>query len=177
MTVIWGHVMRKLCLALGFMAFLAPPASAAAQQRPLIDRWDALVMTGMLTDLGATAITAATLDGAPGLLAQTQDGLNMGLYAKACTPSADPAGPICRGVEGIIGYAPGAGADVMLLSDKLNHDYADGKFMVERDGSIRLSRYLDLAGGVSRANLQAELSDFLGVASAAKHNLWAIAPR
>jgi hypothetical protein len=161
--------MKNLALALVFAAAFGASARAAT---PLVDQWDTTTMTGILGGLGATAIKPASLGGQPGLLAQTPDGLNMGLYAKGCATAGDPPASVCRGLEGVIGFDPGSTADRAALVDKLNHQYAVGKFMVESDGSIRLTRYLKLDGGVSAVNLKTELAAFLAVATAAKQTLW-----
>jgi hypothetical protein len=166
--------MKMVCLVVVFTALLGGSAAAAP---PLLDHWDGGAMTGALKALNATGIREASLAGEPGLLAATPDGLNIGLYAKACIPTADPGQAVCRGVEGIVSYDPGNVLDRGLLVDELNHAYAAGKFMVERDGAIRLTRYLNLDGGVAPANLRAELADFFTVATAAKKIIWAAPKR
>ena len=165
--------MKKLCLILA-LATMALAAQTARAAEPIVDRWDSPTITRTLESLGATQIRAAALNGRPGLLATTPDGLNLGLYAQACTPSqANPSDPaICHAVEFILIYDPGAGPDRSLLVDRLNHDFALGKFTAERDGSIQLVRYLNLTGGVTEANLKAELGEFFAVAAQAKLTVW-----
>jgi hypothetical protein len=165
--------MKKACLVLAFSALLGGTAAAA----PLVDHWDNDTITTTLKSLSAGAVRDATLAGKPGLLTTTPDGLNIGFYAKACTPQGSVGVGICRAVEGIVTYDPGNVADRALLVDQLNHAYAAGKFMVERDGTIRMTRYLNLDGGVSQANLRAELADFFTVSSAAKQTIWAAPQR
>ena len=166
--------MKKACLALVLTALMSGTAVAAPS---LIDHWDAPQISATLRALNAGGVRDATLAGQPGILAATPDGLNLGLYAKACAPGASAGELVCRGVEGIVTYDPGNVADRGLLVDQLNHAYAAGKFMVERDGTIRMTRYLNLEGGVSPANLRAELDDFFTVASAAKQTIWAAPQR
>jgi hypothetical protein len=162
--------MKKACLVLMFTAVLSGSAAAAP---PLLDRWETAAITVALKSLNAGGIRDATLAGQPGLLAATPDRLNIGLYAKACAPFGVPSEVVCRGLEGIVTYDPGNVADRALLVDQLNHAYAAGKFMVERDGTIRMTRYLNLEGGVTQANLKASLDDFFTVATAAKQTIWA----
>jgi len=166
--------MKKACLALVFTVLASGTAAAAP---PVVDRWDSDTITTVLKGLNAGGVKDATLAGEPGLLAVTPDGLNLGLYAKACAPYGTPSEVVCRGVEGIVTYDPGNVADRALLVDELNHAFAAGKFMVERDGTIRMTRYLNLEGGVSQANLKAQLDDFFTVASAAKKTIWAAPQR
>jgi hypothetical protein len=166
--------MKQAALLLMFAALLGGAAQAAS---PLIDRWDAASLTTTLHAAGARNVRDGTVGAQPGLLAETPDGLSFGLYAKACVPTASLGAAACHGLEAIAGFDPGASADRGLLVDKLNHDYAAGKFMVERDGSIRLVRYLNLEGDVTEANLRAELSDFFAVAAGAKQTLWAAPAR
>jgi hypothetical protein len=171
--------MKKACLVLTFAALAAGSATAAtpASTPPLMDRWDAGLVSAALTSLGVTGIRDASIDGQPGLLARTPDGLSMGVYAKACTPSPSGGAPVCRGLESLMGYEPGAPGDHSLLIDRLNHDFAPGKFTVERDGTIRLTQYVNLKGGISQANLKADLADFLTVAAGAKPTIWATPAR
>jgi len=165
--------MKTACLILTLTVL----TGAASIPAPLLDRWSDAAMTEALTTLGASGVHQAKLAGHPGLIAVTPDGLNLGLYAKACAFSSTLGDNACRGVEGWISYDPGNGVDRALLVDKLNHDFAAGKFTAERDGSVRLTRYLDLEGGVSQANLTAELAEFFSVATAAKQTIWAAPAR
>jgi hypothetical protein len=146
--------------------------SAGAAEAALIDHWSEPVVERLLQSLGATDIQRTVLAGQPGLLARTADGLSIGVYAKACSPAASPAEPFCRGIEGIASFDPGPGADRIALAVRLNHQYAAGKFMVEADGSIRLTRYIDVDAGVSEANLRAQLGGFVALANAAKDAVW-----
>ena len=163
--------MRTACLALAMGLILGGPANAA--EPALVDHWNQPVVMRLLQSLGATDIQQTTLAGAPGLLAHTADGLSIGVYAKACAAQAAPAGPYCRGVEGLASFDPGRGADRAAIASRLNHQYAAGKFMVEQDGSIRLTRYIDIDAGVTEANLRSQLGGFLALADAAKDAVWA----
>jgi hypothetical protein len=155
----------------------AQPLLTPSAPPRVIDRWDTAKVSRLLGELGVRDIHDATMDGAPGLLAQTPGGLNFGLYAKVCAPGAATSAesevtPVCRGLEGWVSFAPDASVDRGLLADKLNHDYAAGKFTVERDGTLKQTRYLELAGGVTEANLKLELADFLTVTAAAEKTVW-----
>jgi len=167
--------MRYGCLALALG--LAVCGSARAAEPVLVDHWSEPVIQRLLQSLGATDIERTTLAGQPGLLARTADGLSIGVYAKACAAATPPAEPFCRGVEGIASFDPGRNADRLALAVRLNHQYAAGKFMVEADGSIRLTRYIDVDAGVSEANLRAQLGGFLALAEAAKDAVWAAPAR
>jgi hypothetical protein len=167
--------MRTACLALAVGLTLGGSARAAAPA--LVDHWSEPVVERLLQSLGATGLERTTLAGEPGLLARTADGLSLGVYAKACSPATAPAEPFCRGIEGIASFDPGKGADRAALATRLNHQYAAGKFMVEPDGSIRLTRYIDVDAGVSEANLRSQLGGFLALADAAKAVVWAAPQR
>jgi hypothetical protein len=167
--------MRYDLLALAGALLLSNSAYAA--EPALVDHWSEPVVVRLLQSLGATDIQRTTLAGQPGLLARTGDGLSVGIYAKACAPATAPAEPFCRGIEGIASFDPGRGADRLALAVRLNHQYAAGKFMVEADGSIRLTRYIDVDAGVSEANLRAQLGGFLALANAAKDAVWAAPAR
>ena len=146
----------------------APRSEAAA----LIDHWDTAAVSDALSGLGAKSVKPITLQGKPGVLAQTADGLSIGVYAKGCAESADLPTPVCQAVEGVVSYDPGAGGDAAALAASLNHQYAAGKFMAEGDGSVRLTRYFVVEGGVSPANLKAQIGVFLAMATAAKQTVW-----
>ena len=88
-----------------------------------------------------------TSDGRAAVTARTKDNLNVGVYAKACDPAPPQVEPICHGLEAIISFDPGARADRKALADRLNRQFALGKFVAEPDGSIRLSRYVVFDGG------------------------------
>jgi hypothetical protein len=167
--------MRFSLLALAGGLLLSGAAQAAEPN--LIDHWSQPVVERLLQSLRATDIQQTTLAGEPGLLARTADGLSIGVYAKACVAQAAPAEPYCRGVEGLASFDPGRGADRAAIADRLNHQYAAGKFTVEADGSIRLTRYIDLDAGVSEANLRSQLGGFLALADAAKDAVWAAPAR
>ena len=151
--------------------------SARAAEPVMVDHWNEPVVQRLLLSLGATDIQRTTLAGAQGLLARTSDGLSVGVYAKACSPATPPAEPFCRGVEGIASFDPGRNADRVALAVRMNHQYAAGKFMVEADGSIRLTRYIDVDAGVSEANLRAPLGGCRALAAAAKDAVWAAPAR
>jgi len=111
--------MRTACLLLAFTAFMSGAAGAAVPS-PLLDRWSDAAMTEALTNLGASGVRQAKLAGHPGLIAITPDGLNLGLYAKACAFSSTLGDNACRGVEGWISYDPGAGVDRTTTSPPAN---------------------------------------------------------
>jgi len=152
---------------------IASSSAALAAEPALIDRWNGPVVERLLTSLGASDLRRASLDSQAGLIAHTADGLNIGVYAKSCTAAAAPAEPFCRGLEGLTSFDPGPGVDRAALADRLNRQYAAGKFLVERDGSIRLTRYIDVDAGVSEANLRSQLAGFIALAKTAEAIVWA----
>ena len=163
----------RYALALGLLVC----GSAKAAEAPLVDHWSEPVVQRVLESLNTSVLQQTTLAGGPGLLARTRDGLSFGVYAKACSPAAAPAQPYCRGVEGIASFDPGRGADRAALVDRLNRQYAAGKFMAEADGSIRLTRYIDVDAGVSEANLRAQLGEFIALAEATTDAVWSAPTR
>ena len=172
--------MRFACLALAMGLLAIGPATGAAAQSAapgLVDHWSGPVVQRLLQSLGASGLQQTSLSGAPGLLGQTSSGISFGVYAKACSPVTAPAEPYCRGVEGIASFDPGRGADRAALADRLNRQYAAGKFMLENDGTIRLTRYIDVDAGVSEANLRSQLGEFLALANVAKDAVWAAPQR
>ena len=168
----------RLALAMGLLA-MAPFAGGAAQaaEPALVDHWSEPVIERLLLSLGATDLQRTTLAGQAGLLARSHDGLSVGVYAKACSPMTAPAEPYCRGIEGIASFDPGRGVDRAALADRLNRQYAAGKFMLENDGAIRLTRYIDVDAGVSEANLRSQLGEFLALTNVAKEAVWAAPQR
>ena len=163
--------MRTTLLALALGLFATSAAQAA--EPALVDHWSEPVVQRLLQSLGATDLQRTTLAGQPGLLAKTADGISLGVYAKACAGAPTAAAePYCRGVEGIASFDPGRGADRAALADRLNHQYAAGKFMLEPDGTIRLTRYIDVDAGVTEANLRSQLAAFVALAEATKTAVW-----
>jgi len=163
--------MRTTLLALALGLFATSAAQAA--EPVLFDHWNGPVVERLLQSLGAADLQRTTLAGGPGLLARTSDGVNFGVYAKACAAAPTATGELyCRGIEGIASFDPGRGADRAALADRLNHQYAAGKFMLEPDGTIRLTRYIDLDAGVTEANLRSQLGAFLALAEATKTAVW-----
>jgi len=176
--------MRFACLALAMGLLAMGPATGAAAQSAtqsaapgLVDHWSGPVVQRLLQTLGASDLQQTALAGAPGLLGRTSSGISFGVYAKACSPMTPPAEPYCRGVEGIASFDPGRGGERAALADRLNRQYAAGKFMLENDGTIRLTRYIDVDAGVSEANLRSQLAEFLALANVAKDAVWAAPQR
>lgn len=144
-----------------------------AQAAPAtLQQWDTGAVVDVLNGLKATQVQAGDFDGRPVITAKTDQGLNVGLYAKACdtVPEGQPSS--CHGLEAIISFDPGSDADRPSLVNKLNHDFALGKFMVQDDGSIRLSRYLIFDGGLTSDNLRAELASFFAIGVLTGQTLW-----
>ena len=156
-------------LALGLFA----AGAAQAADAPLVDHWNEPQVERLLQSLGANSFERTTLAGLAGVIARTSDGISIGVYAKACAAATPPAEPLCRGVEGISSFAPGPSVDRPALADRLNHQYAAGKFLAEQDGTIRLTRYIDVQGGVSEANLRAQLASYIALSRAARDAVWA----
>ncbi len=157
---------------LAFAGSLLLAGAAHAAEPALVDHWSEPLVQRLLQSLGASGLERTTLAGQPGLLARTADGLSVGLYAKACSTQTQPAEPFCRGIEGIASFDAGKGVDRAALDMRLNHRYAAGKFMVQADGSICLTRYIDVDAGVSEANLRAQMAEFFALADAAKTIVW-----
>jgi hypothetical protein len=146
--------------------------AAHAQTAEPIDHWSTNAVLAALQALKATDVEADTREGRSLVTAKTHDGLNVGVYAKACDPSPPGVEAICHGLEAIISFDPGAKVDRKGLVERLNHQFALGKFMDEPDGSVRLSRYVVFDGAVTPANLRAELASTFAVAALAAQTIW-----
>ena len=166
------HALAALAVAAAAPA-IASSGAARAAEPVLINHWSEPVVERVLQSVGATGLQRTTLDGQAGLIARTADGLSIGVYAKACVDQAAPAEPFCRGIQGLASFDPGHGADRAALAARLNRQYDAGKFTVESDGSIRLTRYIDVDAGVSEANLRSQLASFIALSNAAKEAVWA----
>lgn len=160
-------------LALGALSFTLGAASAGnAQTSEPIDHWSTNAVLAALQTLKADNIQAVTNEGRAAVTARTKDGLSVGIYAKACDPSPPGVEPLCHGLEAIISFDPGARADRKALMDRLNHQYALGKFLDEPDGTIRLTRYVVFDGGVTPGNLRADLASLFAIGALTTQNLW-----
>jgi len=163
----------RLGLALGaFWLGAAQIGPAAAQSAEPIDHWSTNAVLAALQTLKADNIEAVTSEGRAVVTARTRDGLNVGVYAKACDPAPPGVEPICHGLEAIVSFDPGPKTDRKALAERLNHQFALGKFIAEPDGSLRLSRYLVFDGGVTPGNLRAELASVFAVGVLAGQTLW-----
>ncbi len=158
--------------ALGAFWLAMTPLAAKAQGAEPIDHWNTNAVLATLRTLKASDIQAVTTEGRAGVTARTREGLNVGVYAKACDPSPPGVEALCHGLEAIISFDPGGRADRRSLADRLNHQYALGKFLDEPDGSIRLSRYLVFDGAVTPGNLRAELSSLFAIGDLTAKTLW-----
>jgi len=164
---------RWLGLALGVLWFGSAAVNAAlAQDASSIDRWNGEAVISALQALKASDIQATTVAGRPAITARTKDGLNVGVYAKACDPAPPGVEPICHGLEAVMSFDPGRRPDRMTLADRLNHRFALGKFMDEPDGTLRLSRYVVFEGSVTPANLRADLASLFAIGSLTTQTLW-----
>ena len=164
---------RRLALALTALLIGGGLATAAtAQTTDSLDRWNSGAVTEALQSLGAAGVTPVSSEGRAAITARTHEGLNVGVYAKACDPGPPGVEPVCHALEAIISFDPGARADRKALADQLNHRYALGKFMDEPDGSIRVSRYIVFDGGVTQANLRAQFSSLFAIANLTAQTLW-----
>jgi hypothetical protein len=155
-----------------FLAALAPFSGAAAQSAEPIDRWSDSAITAALEALKAADIKTGDSGGHAMVTARTREGLSVGVYAKACDPKAAGAEAACRAMEAILSFEPAAGVDRRGLAERLNHEFALGKFMAEPDGSIRLSRYLVFDGGMTPANLRAELASLFAIGALTGQIIW-----
>lgn len=161
-----GLALSALCVG------LFPVGAAKAQTAEPIDHWSTNVVLAALQALKAGDIQAVTSEGRAVVTARTRDGLNVGVYAKSCDPAPPGVDAICHGLEAIISFDPGGKADRRALADRLNHQFAVGKFLAEPDGSIRLSRYVVLDGGVGPGNLRAELASLFAIGALTGQTLW-----
>jgi len=172
------------CLRLGFVLSLicvglTPMGAANDQTNEAIDHWNTNAVLAALQSLKAGDIQAVTSEGRSVVTAKTRGGLNVGVYAKSCDPTPTPTGveAICHGLEAIISFDPGPKVDRVALAERLNHQFALGKFLAEPDGSIRLSRYVVLDGGVGPGNLRAELASLFAIGGMTGQTLWPEAAR
>jgi hypothetical protein len=164
---------RWLGLALSALWLgLGAGSAAKAEDTGPIEHWSTGAVTAVLQALNASNIQTVLGEGRPAVIARTPDGLNVGVYAKACDAAPPGVDPICHGMEAVIGFDPGARADRKALADRLNHQYALGKFLDEPDGTIRLSRYVVFDGAVTPGNLRAELSSLFAIGSLTTQTLW-----
>ena len=163
----------QIGLALGVIISAAPSLDAVhAQTVEPIEHWSIAATAAALEALKATDIRTSASEGRPVVTARTRDGLNVGVYAKACDPAPPGVEAVCHGLEAIISFDPGPKVDHRALTDRLNHQFALGKFLAEPDGTIRLSRYLVFDGAVSPANLRAELASLFNVGALTAQTLW-----
>ena len=162
--------MKRVILAAVLLGGLAGPALSAPA--PLLQHWDTAAVRAGLTAAGATDIRVADADGLPMITARTRDGLAVAAYAKACDLSTAKTPAVCHGLEAIVSFDPGGAVDRGPIAARLNQTYASGKFIVEPDGTIRLSRYLDFDGGMSADNLRAELAEYFTLAGVTARVLW-----
>ena len=164
---------RRLGLALSvFWCAAVVAGSAGAQGAEPIDHWNTNAVMAALQVLRASDIQAVTSQGRAAITARTRDELNVGVYAKACDPAPPGVDPICHGMESLISFDPGPRADRKGLADRLNHQFALGKFVDEPDGTIRLSSYLVFDGGITPGNLRAELASLFAIAALTTQTLW-----
>jgi hypothetical protein len=175
---------RQLALALGalWLAAGAPLGASAQPSEPadrwnVIDHWNTNAVLAALQALRATDIQSTTSDGRAAVTARTPDQLSLGVYAKACDPAPPGVEALCHGMEAIISFDPGARADRKALVDRLNHQYALGKFLDEPDGTIRLTRYVVFDGSVTNGNLRAELASLFAIGALTTQTLWPDAAR
>ena len=167
--------MKDHRLALMLSAFwlgVVPMGAAHAQTADPIDHWSTNAVLAALQGLQASDIQAVTREGRAVVTARTRDGLNVGVYAKACDPAPPGVEAICHGLEAIISFDPGPKVDHKALVERLNHQFALGKFLDEPDGTIRLSRYVVFDGAVSSGNLRAELDSLFAVGAMTAQTLW-----
>ena len=162
--------MKRVIVAAVLLGGFAGPALSAPTA--LLQRWDTAAVRGGLAAAGATDIRVADADGLPMITARTRDGLSVAAYAKACDTAAADSPALCHGLETIVSFDPGAAVDRGAIAARLNQTYASGKFIVEPDGTIRLSRYLDFDGGMTADNLRAELSAYFTLAGVTARVLW-----
>jgi hypothetical protein len=168
--------MARVILALLIVLGLAAPALAQAPPSN-IDRWDMGLLIDTLRTLGATGLHPGVADGRPTLAAVTRDGLNMTLEARGCDTPPPLTGPVCHAIEAVITFDLSHTPDRAAIADQLNHGFAMGKFTVERDGSLRASRYILLDDGLSPDNLRQQLIDFMEVGVLAREKIWPQAGR
>ena len=163
--------MARVRLALIMSGLLATQVHAQAATS-LVDHWDAGLLVDALHGLDATDIRAGAVDGRPTIAAVTRDGLNAGLMAKGCDSPPPATGPVCHAMAIVITFNLGQRPDRATVADQLNHGFAIGKFTLEADGTLRLTRYILFDGGVSQDNLRAELNDTFTAGALVRQTLW-----
>jgi hypothetical protein len=169
---------RWLTLALGALSLAAGVTqSASAQTSEPLDHWNTNAVLAALQALRAANVQSTTTEGRAAVTARTRDDLSVGVYAKACDPSPPGVDALCHGLEAIISFDPGARADRKALVERLNRQFALGKFLDEPDGTIRLTRYVVFDGGVTPGNLRAELASLFAIGALTTQTLWPEAAR
>jgi hypothetical protein len=169
---------RWLALALGSLSIAAGgPRTASAQSSEPLDHWNTNAVLAALQALRVADIQSTTSEGRAAVTGRTRDDLNVGVYAKACDPAPPGVDALCHGLEAIISFDPGARVDRKALVDRLNHQFALGKFLDEPDGTVRLTRYVVFDGGVTPGNLRAELSSLFAIGALTTQTLWPDAAR
>jgi hypothetical protein len=109
----------RLGLMFGALCFGAAQVSVAwAETAAPIDHWNTNAVMDALQALKATQINATTSEGRAVITARTRDGLNVGIYAKACDPAPPGVDAICHGLESIISFDPGPKVDRKALADR-----------------------------------------------------------
>jgi hypothetical protein len=169
-------VFRSLALG-SVLAAAAGVAGAHAQSADIIDHWNTNAVMAAVQQLQASDVRAETAQGRASITAKTRDGLNVGVYARACDQAPPGVDPICHGLEAIISFDPGSRADRKALAGDLNHRFALGKFLDEPDGTIRVTRYVVFDGGVTPGNLRADLASLFAIGSLAAQTLWPEPPK
>ena len=179
--------MKPLAAAVVF-SLIAGSAQARSDVPALVTRWDTAVLIQAAEALEAKDVAAKRDDdGRPYVSGESADGLLFVFYPTACEaepaakgpartdkPKAKPLDSPCYGMEAVVTYDTEgkSEADRSKLVDQLNRDFALGKFTIDSDQSIVLSRYLVFDDGVTRGNFEAELSNFLAVGTAAAGKIW-----
>lgn len=167
--------MKPLALAAA-LSLLACAAQARTAGPVLVTRWDTPTITNAAQALDAKDVVAKLDDdGRAYITGETAEGLLFVLYPTACEETAGDkaaAQSPCYGLEAVVSYEGDGKQDRSKLVDQLNRDYALGKFTLDPDHSIVLTRYLIFDDGVTRGNLEAELSSFFAVGASAAGKIW-----
>jgi hypothetical protein len=160
-----------LILALVLSALVTTTAQAQAPTSN-VDRWDAGLLTDMLHSLAAKDVRVSLTDGRPALEATSREGLALTLLARGCDTPVPASGEACHAIEGLVTFDLSQTPNRAVIADQLNHGFAMGKFTIEPNGALRVTRYVLLDGGVSQDNLRQQLIDFIQVAALTRQTIW-----
>jgi hypothetical protein len=150
---------RGIGIVVGLWLALAMPAMAQSNQ--LLTGWRLSDMRMAFANLGMADLGTGRSDsGAVLLRTTTPGGLNMLVYGTACQDPGERQ--FCYGAEFSVEFT--LASDEAVLDALTSIDYAAVSFTRSEPGILRVSRYIILDDGITRGNLEANLSVFTGIA-------------